>query len=88
MEVLRSKKIISVVMPTYNAEMYVAEAIESLDEIRVVTEKTSTSDDCKIKTANYFYLQWQQSEFAGKLGYYKQVHIESVMLFYECFNKN
>lgn len=30
MEVLRSKNIISVVMPTYNAEMYVAEAIESV----------------------------------------------------------
>lgn len=71
MEVLRSKNIISVVMPTYNAEKYVAEAIESLDEIRVVTEKTSTSDDYKIKAANYFYLQWQQSGFAGKLGYYK-----------------
>lgn len=30
MEVLRSKNIISVVMPTYNAEKYVAEAIESV----------------------------------------------------------
>lgn len=30
MEVLRSKNIISVVMPTYNAEKYVTEAIESV----------------------------------------------------------
>lgn len=30
MEVLRSKNVISVVMPTYNAEKYVAEAIESV----------------------------------------------------------
>lgn len=30
MEVLRSKNVISVVMPTYNVEKYVAEAIESV----------------------------------------------------------